>query len=355
MADKMLDRISKLLNQAERADEGSPEREAFMEKAMVLSQAHSIDLSIARAHQANKEKVEEPERRTYHVGQKGEWKPGKLLVMTPVARNAHLVDLFCAVAEANDLEVLISTDNTTCWALGFPSDHDVAEKMFGVLSVQMVAEADHRIKNKEHCEPRTVQATVREEIPHDERAWEDWDGRNRYYDADPENLSEWDRRIVEERGGSFGWSEREGTHYRTNPHPPPKYREVPQVDEGGNPVMTEKLVPTTPAIDWRLNFYSGYTSRIRQRLMEAKRRALREAGAEDSSSEKGLALVDKAERLKQAQEEDQMYVLATERAEKTGGWKGSSVGRSWDHSAQTQGQLAANDAATGTERVVHGG
>lgn len=352
MADKMLDRISKLLNQAERADEGSPERDAFMEKAMVLSQAHSIDLAVARAHQANKEKVEEPERRTYKVGVRGERKPGKQLAMTPVARNAHMVDLFCAVAEANDLEVLINRDNTTCWALGFPSDHEVAEKMFTVLSVQMVAEADHRIKAKEHCSPRLVQATERIEIPHMSREWEEWDGRNRYYDINPEDYSQWQRDQVEREGGSYGWSEREGTHWRSNPHPPPKYREVPKVDEDGNAVMVTKLVPTTPAVDWRLNFYAGYTSRIAQRLRDAKARALKDAGAEDRKSEKGLALVDKKERLKKAEEEDQMYVLAHQRAEKGGGWEGSSVGRSWDHSAQTKGQMAANDAATGTERVV---
>src|SRR5204862_454750 len=69
MSSNMVDRISKLLNQAERADEGSPEREAFMERAMTLSQAHSIDLAVARSHTVKKERVEVPEKRSFKVGQ----------------------------------------------------------------------------------------------------------------------------------------------------------------------------------------------------------------------------------------------------------------------------------------------
>ena len=349
MADKKLDTLSKLLNQAERAPEGSPEREAFMEKAMMLSQAHSIDLSLARAHQANKEKVEEPERRTYTVGQGRSAGGAAGLGMTPVARNAHMVDLFCAIAEANDLTVLISTDNTTCWGLGFPSDHEVASKMFAVLSVQMVAEADAAIKRGDHKAVRRVQATKRVEIPEDQRDWGGWDGRNRYYDDKPEDVPSW---IHLSEGESYGFSDREGGHVRTNPHPPPKYREELVFDDNGDPVMIDKLVVVTKAHDWRLNFYSGFTSRIAQRLRDAKRRARKEAGADDASSERGLALVDKRERLKTAEQEDFMYVLATERSEKTGGWKGSSVGNSWDHSAQAKGSEAGSRAATGDERVV---
>lgn len=57
---KMVDRVSKILYQAERAEEGSPEREAFMARAMQLAEAHSIDLDDARAHHARKEKVAGP-------------------------------------------------------------------------------------------------------------------------------------------------------------------------------------------------------------------------------------------------------------------------------------------------------
>lgn len=58
---KMVDRVSKILNQAERAEEGSPEREAFMARAVQLAEAHSIDLDDARAHHARKERVVEPQ------------------------------------------------------------------------------------------------------------------------------------------------------------------------------------------------------------------------------------------------------------------------------------------------------
>lgn len=40
---KIVERLSKILNRAERAEEGSPEHEAFMARAIQLSQAYSID------------------------------------------------------------------------------------------------------------------------------------------------------------------------------------------------------------------------------------------------------------------------------------------------------------------------
>jgi citrate lyase beta subunit len=40
-SESMVTKVSKLLNQAERSPEGSPEREAFMERALQLSQART--------------------------------------------------------------------------------------------------------------------------------------------------------------------------------------------------------------------------------------------------------------------------------------------------------------------------
>jgi hypothetical protein len=129
---KMLDRVSKVLAQAERAEEGSPEREAFMEKAMTLSAAHSIDLAVARAHQAKKERVEVPEKRSFRVGQD----------RLNAAKNAHFVDLMIAICDANDVEVTISGNNTYVFGVGMPSDLDMCERFFTLLAPQMVSEAD---------------------------------------------------------------------------------------------------------------------------------------------------------------------------------------------------------------------
>lgn len=142
MADKMLDRISKLLNQSDRAPEGSPEREAFKEKAQTLASAHSIDLAIARSHQAKKERVEEPEERRFKIG---DFSGGKVN-----SNSKWLVELFLKVARVNDVKSVISHSNIYVWGHGFPFDLDVTEKLYTVLAAQMVAEADAALKRGDH-------------------------------------------------------------------------------------------------------------------------------------------------------------------------------------------------------------
>jgi hypothetical protein len=272
MADKMLDRISKILNQAERAEEGSPEREAFMEKALALSQAYSIDLAVARAHQANKEKVEEPTKRRFNIGSyhtervfpgsgsNPDWVTGDRLTNN----TKWLVDLFDEIAKANDLRQTFSGNGIYVHCHGFPSDMEVAEKLFAVLSVQMLADADAAIKRGEHknlAEPRYKEKSV----------------PNPDYDPDDETWFD---------GYAKEWV---------------------------NPKTRTELVIVTKVDgrEFRANFYEGFIGRVRSRLWEAKRAAQKAAGVVDEDHGTGLVLRDKKALVDDLYKKETKFVRAT--------------------------------------------
>jgi len=354
---KIVDRIAKFLAVAGNEGATEAERERAMERATYLSQLHSLDLSIARAHQAKKEKVEEPERRQYKVGMSGHERGSRI---TWAGKNAHFVDLYIAIAEANDLKVLVGGSNVYCWGLGFPSDHDVVEKMFAVLSLQMVQEADAALKAGANRERKPAPKQVWEDIPEDERAWGMYDGSGKggashIYDERDEDYREYGgkklrHRYVETAGGQNGY-------YDWVPaKPPPAKRLVPVRDEDGNVIMEEKLVPSAAADVWRENFYRGFISRIAVMQREAKAKAMKEAGIgpDDLSSERGLALVDKKERLDAAEGEDSFFVLANTRMERGASGYGGGSARGVDHSARAAGDAAGKRAATGLGKAVDG-
>jgi hypothetical protein len=121
MAD-MLERVAKLLNQAENA---STEAEAavFMERAQTLSTAYSIDLARARHATKAKERTT-PVQRSVHIGERG----------TRGLRT--LTDLYLGIAHANDIKCTIAHDATTVYAVGFAEDIDISEALFASLQVQ---------------------------------------------------------------------------------------------------------------------------------------------------------------------------------------------------------------------------
>lgn len=334
----MVDKLSKLLNQAERAEEGSPEREAFMTKAMELSQAYSIDLAVARAHQAKKERVEQPEKRSFKVGQSGPRKEGK---------NAHFVDLMIAICDANDIEVTISYSNVFVHGWGMPSDLDMAERLFAILSVQMVQEADAQLKAGANGEVQRVVKKVREEIPEDERAWGQHDGSDSYVDSC--YYDERDEELYERHDGTMErlrWSNRTYQDEWVKSYPPPKFRNVPVLDEDGFEVYEEKWVSLTDARIWRVNFYAGFVTRTRVRLREAKKTALKDAGIDvaDDSDTRALALRDKKKEVRDAYEEANRFVLAT-----GGSYTGASVSRV-DYGGRAAGDAAGQRARLGNEK-----
>lgn len=124
----MLERISKLLNQAENA--GTPaEAETFMAKAQELATVHSIDLARARHATKSKERTV-PIQRDVYIGDHG----------TKGLRT--LVDLFLGICDANDIKVTIAHNATRVYCVGFAEDIDIAEAMFSSLQVQQAKALD---------------------------------------------------------------------------------------------------------------------------------------------------------------------------------------------------------------------
>lgn len=283
---KALNRLSKILNQAERAPEGSPEREAFMEKALVMSQAIGIDLAVARAHQADREKVETPTRKQIQVGQYGSKSQSRL--------NGYLASLFNAVATPNDIQVTFGGNNIYIYAYGFPSDIEVAEKLFASLSVQMVAEADRLLKagaNKEWVE---------------------------------------DAPLYETRDDGDFWG---------------GYRAVKR-DEDGNVVRGRALRSKVDGRVWRANFYEGFIARISSRLYDARNeevaRRRTEEGKESGSTT--LALRDKSREVVDFYKDETKHM-------RLGIWKPPETSM-FSAAGLVTGQSVAAKASLGTETGV---
>jgi hypothetical protein len=300
-ASRHLDRVSKLLNQAERAPEGSPEREAFMEKAVALAQANAIDLALARAHQANKEKVEHPEERRVKVGDYHSINDN--FRVARVSNNTKwLAELLTEISPPNDVKCLVSRDGAYVYLNGFPSDLDVVERLYASLAVQMVSEADSLIKKGVHKQKQMVRRTKRVENPN-------------YYPGDPD------------------------------PYYGRKTKEVYDDNEDGTPAYVEKLVGTDGRV-WRANFYAGFIARVVGRMWEERRTARKAAGVtdiNDESNSTAVALRDKEAELNQHWEEKTKFVRGT--------YKGAEVTR-YDDDGRERGQAAGARASLGREARV---
>lgn len=357
---KMLDKVSKLLTHAENA--GTPEEaEAFMAKAMEMAQLNAIDLAVARLHQANKEKAEEPEERR--------------IACNPFGRRynrKHYIELGMAICDANDCEYLISGGDYALLAVGFPSDLDVVEALFTHLSVQMATECDEALKTGANRGMKKTLVATKELIPHEDREWSQWNGRSQYYDDDPkdvylyqregesaedfakreatraeEALAAYEQAVKDETEGS--WSDR--TDGWRKPVPPPKYRDVPVFDADGNKQYTEKEVVLVEGRVYRQEFYAAFVHRMKLRLLEIKRSIERERGSLVESSETALALRDKKTAVDQAHEVQRNGVI------RMGSYESAAEGnRKWDSSGlgQEHGRKAAERVPVDTGREVKG-
>ena len=362
MADKMLDKVSKLLAKAENA--GTPEEgEAFMAKALQMAAANSIDLAVARMHQAKKEQVQEVEK-------------DRRIQVNPHNRKhnrKHFVDLALAIVETNDCEALISGDDRSVIVTGFPSDIDVVEALFAHLSVEMVSECERALKNGENKEKRQVRKTQRVEIPWEDRDWGQWNGRQ-YNDDNPdddvyvrsvpgESEEEYEARKAllladarkkyeeavangERIYASMAKNGSDWGGYR-KPVPPPAYREVDVLDDNGDVIYEEKEVSVVDGRVFRGTFYEAFTMKITRRLWEAKRQAQRDAGEKVEDTESvALALRDKRKEVKEAYEE-----VLRSRVVKVGSYAGASeqnYKRDHTGTAFVAGAKAAETAPLGT-------
>lgn len=135
---KTLDRLAKVLAQADNAATVG-ERDAYMTKAMELSAASGIELAVARAHQADKTKREEPIERAVLVND-----------YTRKRARDYFMRLFLDIAAANDCKALIGYKSYRGFLHGFPSDIEVVEALYATLSVQMEVEANAALRRGEN-------------------------------------------------------------------------------------------------------------------------------------------------------------------------------------------------------------
>lgn len=146
--ERMLTRIGGLLRQAESTD-NEHEAEAFLAAAQRLATRSSIDLTVARAHVAGRERRPTPIQRIIPIGE-----PGKRGLRT-------YVQLFVAIAHANDVRCDVARTSTQVYAYGFDSDIDTCEALYASLLVQMVRASDQYIKSGQY-RTATVEKLVTE-------------------------------------------------------------------------------------------------------------------------------------------------------------------------------------------------
>ncbi len=142
MADeRVLDRIGKLLAQAEGTD-NEHEADAFVTRAQELATSYAVDLEQARARQTARRgragAADSFEQRTVTVGERA--KRG----------NRQLVLLYVIVARANEVMVNVAHDSTFVVGFGYPADLDVVEQLWASLATQMAGAAGRRLRGGEH-------------------------------------------------------------------------------------------------------------------------------------------------------------------------------------------------------------
>ncbi|MBB5913957.1 hypothetical protein BJY24_002824 [Nocardia transvalensis] len=132
--DKLLTRIGGLLRQAESTD-NEHEAEAFLAAAQRLATRSSIDLTVARAHVVGREHRKTPTQKVVPIGE-----AGKRGLRT-------YVQLFVAIAAANDVRCDVARSSTQVYAYGFDTDIATCEALYASLLVQMVRASDQYIKS----------------------------------------------------------------------------------------------------------------------------------------------------------------------------------------------------------------
>jgi hypothetical protein len=140
VSDRLVDRVGKLLAQAEGTD-NEHEAAAFVERAQQLATEHAVDLELARARQRDRQHRGGGEplvQERMAVGQRGQ------------RGNRHRVLLYTVVASVNDVMVNVSHDSSYVLGFGHRSDLEVVEQLWTSLAVQMAASAQRRMDLGEH-------------------------------------------------------------------------------------------------------------------------------------------------------------------------------------------------------------
>ncbi|GAC47088.1 DUF2786 domain-containing protein [Gordonia aichiensis] len=135
--DKLLTRIAALLRQAENTD-NEHEAETFMQAAQRLATSASIDLAVARAHDPAARRSTTPITRQIAIGE-----TGKRGLKT-------YVQLFVAIARANDVTVDVAGNSTFVLAYGYSADIDTCVALYTSLLIQMVAASDAYLRSGDY-------------------------------------------------------------------------------------------------------------------------------------------------------------------------------------------------------------
>jgi len=133
----LLRRIAGLLRQAESTD-NEHEADAFFKQAQRLATQSSIDLAVARAYTADRERRLAPIMREIVIGARG-----KRGLRT-------YVQLFLRIAQANDVRCDVASNSTRVYGFGFDTDIDLCQALYSALVVQMVRASDAYLKTGQH-------------------------------------------------------------------------------------------------------------------------------------------------------------------------------------------------------------
>ncbi|MFD8249739.1 DUF2786 domain-containing protein [Nocardia sp. NPDC059691] len=134
-SDRALSRVAGLLRKAERTD-NPHEAQIYFARAQQLATRHSIDLALARATQPITTRAT-PVMREISIGE-----PGARGLST-------YVQLFLAIARANDVCVDIATNSTWVVAFGMESDIAAVEVLYAGLLPQMIHESRAYLRSPE--------------------------------------------------------------------------------------------------------------------------------------------------------------------------------------------------------------
>ncbi|MFD3706522.1 DUF2786 domain-containing protein [Nocardia sp. NPDC058658] len=147
----MLTRIGGLLRKAESTD-NAHEAEAFLAAAQRLATKSSIDLAVARSHVASRERRSAPVQRIIPIGE-----PGRKGLRT-------YVQLFVAIATANDVRCDVARTSAQVYAYGFAADIDTCEALYSSLLIQMVRASDHYIKSGAYREATVLKVVTEKRL-----------------------------------------------------------------------------------------------------------------------------------------------------------------------------------------------
>src|SRR5436189_5688840 len=106
-----------------------------MAPAQRLATTTAIDLAVARAHSDKRTKAQTPVQRTITIGSAG----------TRGLRT--YVQLFTAIAHANDVKCDVASNSTFVYAYGFAEDIDASNALYASLVMQMVRASEASISS----------------------------------------------------------------------------------------------------------------------------------------------------------------------------------------------------------------